>query len=268
MRKIVLALATVALGGVVAQAGLTGVKYVQSPDPWGWDVYWGDNSIDPSSKMLGDDFPCFEAGPILDLHFWVSWQGDSVGEITGINASFWSNQPATSTDPSQPLTKLWEGTYGQEDFFVVQPPAGGDQGWFDPWGIDPTTIPNDHDSYYRVDIPDLIGTWVDPQAEGYFYQNGSETDPQVYWLVLDVAWSGDETLLGWKTSGDRFGDPLIDDDAVYGYAQAPSWDPVVIGNESRNLAFALTIPEPASLLIWSLLGLVAVVGTCRLRRKA
>jgi len=28
------------------------------------------------------------------------------------------------------------------------------------------------------------------------------------------------------------------------------------------------IPEPASLLIWGLLGLVAVVGTCRLRRKA
>ena len=48
-------------------------KWVQMPDPDGWDVKV------TTPKLLADDFECTSLDPIAGIHFWGSWKHDEDG---------------------------------------------------------------------------------------------------------------------------------------------------------------------------------------------
>jgi len=75
---------------------------------------------------------------------------------------------------------------------------------------------------------------------------------QIWYNVKGGPVEGISNDAAWIWSGNNF----ADDTDQYLWVRIV-FDPVTM----------TVIPEPASLLIWGLLGLVAVVGTCRLRRK-
>ena len=79
-------------------------KWVQMPDPFGWDV-----KVTPP-KILADDFLCMEPVPITDIHFWGSWKGGIVGQITRVHLSI--HNDLTGADPSQPAEAISQCVYG------------------------------------------------------------------------------------------------------------------------------------------------------------
>jgi hypothetical protein len=61
------------------------MHFPQLPDPNGWDVAfaWQDPGVpgigQPAQRVpnfLADDWRCSETGPVSDVHFWLSMQGD------------------------------------------------------------------------------------------------------------------------------------------------------------------------------------------------
>ena len=54
-------------------------KWVQLPDSTGYDVKLSD------SLCIADDWQCNESGWICDIHFWISWKGDNIGNLENIN---------------------------------------------------------------------------------------------------------------------------------------------------------------------------------------
>jgi len=214
-------------------------KWVQMPDPLGWDV-WVENP-----KILADDFLCTSSAPITDIHFWVSWADDYVGVIDQIDLGIWTNCPDPDGEGpcySQPGTQLWDLSLLPAQF-DVEWWGEGDQGWYDPDTEDYWV--NNHDDIY------LVNVFLDPSQ--YFDQEGTPEAPVVYWLSVSAhVTDGD---LGWKTSLDHW-----EDDAVW--SDGPGcWEELrdPITGESLDLAFAITtIPEP-SVFILAGFGLLALL---------
>ena len=211
------------------------MHFPQLPDPQGWDV-----EVPPTD--VADDWKCSETGPVTDIHFWYSWQGDNVGIIDRIHASIYSNNPAgdSAYGYSTPGQLLWEGVFGPADF-DLRHWATGDQGFMN-WRINfqgwimgyHTWRPNDHKDIYQCNLCNI----TDP-----FTQQAG----QIYWLVLSITIRDPVgTHIGWKTSLDHF-----EDDAVYWGAPTGIWhwrelrDPQT--EKSLDLAFVITgreVPPP------------------------
>ncbi|KKL14622.1 hypothetical protein LCGC14_2513840, partial [marine sediment metagenome] len=51
------------------------MHWPQLPDPFGWDVFAG-TTADGTQKVLADDWLCTQSGPVDDIHFWGSRQGE------------------------------------------------------------------------------------------------------------------------------------------------------------------------------------------------
>jgi hypothetical protein len=185
------------------------MHFPQMPDEVGWDVSFHD-------WFLADDWKCSETGPVTDIHFWISWHGDIVGELPFINIAIYSNNPDGQGGYSEPLEQLWTRTF-TPDQFIIKGPMTGDQGWFDPAQM--LIILHDHFQYFQVNIKNIPNAFVQ--------QNGV-----IYWLVIQMP-----VLYpiepGWKTTLDKFMDT-----AVWGYPGM--WTPV-INPESGPLDFAFVI---------------------------
>ena len=209
-------------------------KWVQLPDPFGWDVSFSNNII------LADDWQCSETGYVKDIHAWASSKGDNFPPMNTsvIHISIYSDIPATesNTGHSMPGTLLWDRTFTSGQYYSG-PDETGDQGWFDP--ITGDAILHDHKTYGIVNIENIDAPFL--QQEG-----------TIYWLAAQVS-----TLTpyedGWKTSENHW-----NDDAVYlsptgGWQELryPSNDPLGRSGNSIDLAFVIT-PEPATI---ALLGL-------------
>jgi hypothetical protein len=249
-------------------------KFVQLPDPTGWDV----NLTTP--KILADDFVCTETDYITDVHFWGSWRDDIVGEITRIHLSFHEDVPAGMPGPSGvvlnysvPGQELWsidiDPSLVPPGAVVIRDYATADQGWFDPNTGEYAR--HDHDTMWQVNI--FLDQWI--PLEELFRQEGSPDNPTVYWLDIqvDVESTVAEAVFGWKTSYEHKGP----DDAVWGdwVPGTPGpmgdqwselWDPI-FEDESLDMAFVLTgtIPEPATITI-ALLGVAGLLGLRRRKR--
>ena len=73
------------------------MHFPQLPNPDGWD-------IDLTKDAIQDDFMCSWSGPINDVHFWVSWEGDRTGGLTNISWIDIGFLPDVPADPLDPLS--------------------------------------------------------------------------------------------------------------------------------------------------------------------
>ena len=228
-------------------------KWVQFPDPDGWDVKV------TTPKILADDFECKTTGWITDIHFWGSWKHDDVGEITRIHLSIHDDIPAAEspTGYSIPGAERWSVEIDPSQYpgVEIQEWGSGLQGWHDP---------NTGETFW----PDHYVTWqvnVFLEEADWFFQEGTPDDPVVYWLDIQVDVFDPLDLgldFGWKTSLDHWGDY-----AVWADWQGPGspkpegdqWEELIIEEMQWDMAFVITtIPEPGLLAIAGL-GLLALL---------
>jgi hypothetical protein len=266
-------------------------KYVQMPDlnpiPGaisGMDVNatWQVTNVPPTPiypyvKVLADDFPCTTTGPITDIHIWGSWLNDVDNPNTTFHLSIHADVPVNTANPySHPGQVLW-----QQDFTP---------GNYIPKFLGSVVAP---ESFYDPNQNLVIGTdthvwqynFAIPQASA-FVQQGTATNPMVYWLDVQAVVPGRE-VFGWKTS-DLVQSPHFGDDAVYAdstlplsspyfgslYGPAPTpvfWQDMhypagnIYAGQSIDLAFVITtVPEPGTL---ALLGCGLVGLFCYAWRK-
>jgi hypothetical protein len=226
-------------------------KWVQLPDPTGWDV-----AFNQSGVAIADDWLCTDTGPVKDIHLWFSWKGDNVGKLTSLSLDIYDNNPSGPGGFSIPGNYRWGKIFPIDD--SAQRLYGeGLQGWLnnsynEESGQYNTTYDlQDHIGIYQVNLTDLANPFV--QQAG-----------QIYWLMVNCAWwEGGGTAQahpGWKTSNNDWGDNAVWLEAHY---QGESvWRELVdpVTGDSLNLAFVIT-PEPATV---ALLGLGAL---SLLRRK-
>jgi len=246
-------------------------KWVQLPDPTGWDV----NCTTP--KILADDFLCTETGWITDIHFWGSWKDDVVGQITNIHLSIHADVPAcqSPTDYSMPGEELWSRDLDPATYsgIAIREFQTADQGWYDPNTGDWER--HNHDVMWQVNV------FLDRQD--WFVQEGTDCAPVVYWLDIQVDVAGEvpcegecpspmppQAVFGWKTSYEHW-----NDDAVWGdmggdlVTNTAFWhelrDPFFT-EDSLDMAFVITgipIPEPSVFI----LGGIGLLALLRLRRR-
>lgn len=215
------------------------MHWPQLPDPLGWDV----NATFP--KVLADDWQCSGTGPVQDIHFWGSWKGDVVGQITSFHLSIHADIPAGGGVPySRPGQELW--SFETTSFVTrpIDPPSM--EGWFDPnTGV---VLPNDHTHYFQYNVMNIPMPYI-------------QTAGTIYWLDISahVAPGPAQAQWGWKSTPASL---QFNDDAVWGDFPAPAWVDLhnpLAPTQSLDLAFVIT-PEPASLALLAL-------GAMMLRRR-
>jgi hypothetical protein len=229
-------------------------KWVQLPDPNGWDV----NAT--AVEILADDFLCSETGWITDIHFWGSWKNGGVGTIDSIYLNIHEDVPA-GQDPeraySHPGDVLWSRVLDPQTYggVVIREWGTGQQGWYDP--ATGEYSPDDHFETWQVNV------FLNP--EDWFLQEGTAAEPTVYWLSITAVLPAGGPQFGWKTSESHWNDDAVSG-IWFGPAHGqPQWgqdlhDPIT--GETLDLAFVITgvpIPEPGmyALIGTGLLGLLA-----------
>lgn len=214
------------------------MHYPQLPDPDGWDV-------DVLTDTIYDDFKCTRTAPIEDVHFWVSWRGDDIGQIAWIDLSLHKDVPANADQPSHPDSvmydndnRLWFQRFSPGQFSAI-PYGNGDQGWLQPNPEDPVWNRPDHQQFFQINISQIDEPFI--QREG-----------TIYWLGVHIGVESTNTAIGWKTSQNHW-----NDDAAYWYGG--SWRELVdpLDGVSLDMAFVITgVPEPAAVFLVAV-GLVA-----------
>jgi hypothetical protein len=214
-------------------------KWVQMPDPQGWDV----NATYPN--VVADDWQCRESGKITDIHIWGSWLGDQIGQIVNIHVSIHDNIPQGPEGWSVPGPLLWERDF-TSGHFSVRRYDEGEQGWIDRPG---EYVERNHRFFHQINITGIDDPFLQEEGSIYWLDVSVTTLPGFFW--------------GWKTSTEQF-----IDDAVWGQIDVlpDEWrellDP---SGQSLDMAFALTtVPIPGA--VWLLgSGLVLLLG---LRRRS
>lgn len=236
-----------ARGEDLVPVGNNSAKWRQPPDesPMGIDIRI--DRSDGVERILADDFLCTTTGPITNVNFWGSWNGDRKGVITKIHLSFHKDIPAvyggdgTPLEHSRPGELLWEHDFDASEFTETlhsQLPDGKFEWWWDVYDSSVPAEPNGDQQIWRYDIN------IDPSIA--FVQEGDPNDPLVYWLDVYVEVQFDADLrpeFGWKTSITHW-----NDDAVYGYTSTSpiTWMELVFPPEhpyepnSIDMAFVIT----------------------------
>jgi len=170
------------------------MHFPQMPDESGWNV----KAMNP--VMLADDWQCSETGWVKDFHFWGSWKGGLVGNISKFNVVIFEDIPAAPPNIpySRPGKVLWRHAITN---FIPKPITGATmEGWYDPsTGL---ILPNDHQTYFQYNI-------FLPQTQ-WFHQDVGK----IYWLGISADVQGPLPLVtewGWKSTKNHF-----NDDAVWG----------------------------------------------------
>ncbi len=188
----------------------TEFKWEQRPDltPEGMDVYASSDLLS-ESVVLADDFNCTQTGDIVEIHVWGSWFLDvyptgGPGNIP-ITLSLHTDIPDpdgdTGPEYSRPGNLLWTRTFNPGEYAVYAQLVGGAdmiEGFFLPWRL--TWMPGyDHNCW-------MYTFTLNP---GEFVQEGTATNPVVYWLDVQARLDGPDSHashFGWKTATDHWND--------------------------------------------------------------
>jgi hypothetical protein len=193
----------------------------------------------PDDYILADDFLCTETDRLIEIHVFGSWwydwfPGFPPNEIE-FTLSIHDDIPANQNPDgySIPGVPLWTMKF-LPGSFDVQPYAEGiEEGWLD--------APNNY-----IPPPVAAFCWqysffIDPALA--FLQEGTLSNPVVYWLSLEATPLADGPLFGWMTTLDHW-----NDNAVWGIGMRPYPGPWwelrypqghPMADESIDLAFAL-----------------------------
>jgi len=164
-----------------------GVKYVQWPNMLGGLDVWN-NGPAAAPWVLADDFVCTNPGPVSDIHLWGSWLNDSVGAPPTFWLSIYDDVPVSPTNNfSHPGKLQWQQDFGPADY--IQTFWGfGQESFLDPGP--PQVIGPDSQVWYYCFYP-----------TNAFLQQGTLTNPRIYWLVASArSPAGETNLYGWKTT--------------------------------------------------------------------
>lgn len=223
------------------------MHYPQTPNPTGWD-------IDITRGAIADDFMCTQTGTIDDIHFWISWKDDAIGQVQEVVAKIYSDIPAgqdPNTTFSHPGDLLWTGLF-TSDMLTIRDAGSGKQGWYSPFTNPLEMEREDHNYYQQINIDEI---------DNPCYQ----TKGTIYWLSLEVIpTSTSNYFVGWKTANT----PIFNDSAVY-FIPDPAGGPTTYGLlgfgattfEPTDLAFVIT-PEPTT-IISLVIGIVALTSRRR-----
>ena len=218
------------------------MHFPQLPNPNGWDILF----VGPANEVA-DDWQCTESGPVTDLHFWYSIQGDGTSTISSVTANIYSDNPSPPAPFSTPATLLWSGTFASQQF-VTRLSGSGNQGFANPKLGTGGWTPADHVNYYQLNITGIENPFV-------------QTQGTIYWLGLNVAISGTSPI-GWKTAINQF-----QDDAVYLLSPPSLWNELISPSfDSLDMAFVVT-PEPTGVAL-AVAGVVGLAGLARRRSDA
>jgi len=212
------------------------MHFPQLPDPNGWDI-----NITGTSNLVADDWQCTQTGPVSDIHFWYSVQGDDANtSINSLTATIYSDIPVSGTTVpfSRPGSLLWSGTFG-EGAFTSRFFGSGTQGFASPQSGTSGWVRPDHEAFYQTNITNIANPFV-------------QTVDTIYWLGLSVEVTG-TSLIGWKTSLDTFLDDSTFKDTNGLWNELVS--PPLFGGQSLHQAFVI-VPEPSTVAIVSVVGLV------------
>jgi hypothetical protein len=289
MRHVLLALTALAAVVLLASPALADwdegdyYKWVQYPDPNGWDVDFTARPDQMVPGILADDFLCTERGLITDVHLWFSvqrdklevpiYEGDQVvgyrpispmEAIESIHLSIHDNIPAGVDDISwsRPGLLRWEGTFQPASIRFY---GEGDQGFIWPYESGLEYSVNNHTGIWQANI------LIDPIDA--FPQEGLAGAAKIYWLDASMKLKPDVVgAVGWKTT---FESQL--DDAVYWVGDAsgggggwyPLHDPTIQppGYRSLDLAFVIT-PEPSTVVMLIGAGLIGLLVHGRRRKRS
>jgi hypothetical protein len=239
-------------------------KWLQSPDPTGFDVNATWKGVTPYYKILADDWLCTSKDPITDIHIWGSWlnnvvQNDALTFKLSIHRDVPAGVDAPYSHPDNSANGLIRtyffppGTYtARRDPNV---PQGNTERFYDPNTNQIIGFDNEIWQYNFENLPDP------------FVQEGTTAAPVIYWLDVQAQLPPtSNAVFGWKTSRD----PHRLDDAVFGDTTSfggplfgPAPPPVYWADmhypaptqfhdagESMDMAFVITsIPEPGSLML-------------------
>ncbi len=187
-------------------------KWVQFPDltEMGIDVNTSYEFI------LADDFLCRETGPITGIHVWGSWREDYLPfgqdpHAVKFTLSIHRDIPVehSPTGYSMPGELYWMKEFEPGTFQAQVWVDNINEGWMDP--PDHYLFPGDHVCWqynFEIDLSEA------------FVQEGTETDPIVYWLDVKAEPMDNEARFGWKTSPDHW-----NDNAVWGIGNEPFMGP-------------------------------------------
>jgi hypothetical protein len=216
------------------------MHFPQLPDPVGFDVNF------TAPRTVADDWRCIETGPVTDIHFWFSAQGDWLNlqqpipnQIQNVHVTIYADVPAGPASAfSHPGALLWQRDFPINAASLVKfrQTGAGPQSWYDPaTGL---LIPNDHQKIYQCNITDI--------RDGFYQKRGT-----IYWLEVSMT---AQAPLGWKSSDQGlypqpFTNNHYQDDATWRPDPAASWQDIhyPVGpkqGQSMDMAFVITGTKP------------------------
>jgi hypothetical protein len=200
---------------ISAPEAQSATKWFQNPDLSynGVDVNATNLSITPPpiQFILADDFRCTRVSYLTTIGVWGSWLNDILPGGSANNVVFTLSIHADIPDPdgsgplySMPGPMLWTRTYNPGQFGITSQPVTAGEGWMDPPSM--YVFPGDHVCYlYTFSIP-----------VGEFQQQGTATNPIIYWLDVQARPLDPLATFGWKTTASH-----SIDDAVWGQGAEP-----------------------------------------------
>ncbi len=247
-------------------------KYLQRPDVQaGMDVNATYNGQFPFVKVLADDWLCTSTDAVQDIHIWGSWLNDRLPLVPDATGALVPNPSAVrfklsihedvrpAGSYSRPGAQVWSQVFAPGSFVARRWP-----------------FPSQPELFYEPNQNQIIGTDTEIWQYNFdhflnpFIQQGTATNPKVYWLDVQAEPVGvanpavPPSIFGWKTSRDSYApNPfgITDDDAVF--ADTTSFaGPLLPGTtwrdmhyptgpyagQSINMAFVIT-PEPGTALL-------------------
>ena len=216
------------------------MHFPQLPDPVGFDV----NFLAPRS--VADDWRCTETGPVTDIHFWFSAQGDWLNlqqpveaQIQNVHVAIHADIPAgPAVGFSRPGAILWQRDFtlgGAGSQVKIRQTGLGPQWWYDP--ATGQVLPNDHQKIYQCNITNI--------RDNFYQKRGT-----IYWLEVSI---NAQAPVGWKSSDQgqypgAFINNHYQDDATW-FAGGGGWQDLHYPStpkqgQSMDMAFVITGNKP------------------------